>query len=327
MRFFYCFLLFLNIHCFSQTIEDEHTISGRLILDDTWEKTIYLSYIPSFNEIYSLSNEIIITGSSIDSTGYFSFNVNFLPKEEHLFRLHIVKKESPVSSLIIGGKEQNHMFIVANNSSNIYIEGKEELFNNVQIKGSLPNVLIQQIDSISDTADNVSIGATTLERKFSVEKVYKELKNIADTTNYSLVSLYALYKSKFQADFSNDRKFYLNYNNKWKSEGNVYFEVFRKELSLEKKNQTFLGAFWGVLIILMMIVIYYFYKKIKHNPQEQLNLLSIQERRVFNLLKEGKSNKEISQELNIGLNTVKTHISNIYSKLSINSRKEVLKFS
>ena len=189
-------LLLLSVNCFSQTEKENYAISGRLILDDVWERAIYLSYIPSINERYSLSNEIIITGSSIDSTGYFSFDVNFLPKEDHLFRLHIVKKKSPVSSLIIGGREQNHMFIVANNSSNIFIEGKDELFTNVLIKGSPSNMLIQQIDSISNTADNVPIDASALQRKFSAEKVYQELKRIADTTNHSLVSLYALYKKQ-----------------------------------------------------------------------------------------------------------------------------------
>jgi DNA-binding CsgD family transcriptional regulator len=39
---------------------------------------------------------------------------------------------------------------------------------------------------------------------------------------------------------------------------------------------------------------------------------------------EGKSNKEISDILLIGLSTVKSHVNSIYSKLGINSRKDVL---
>jgi DNA-binding NarL/FixJ family response regulator len=38
----------------------------------------------------------------------------------------------------------------------------------------------------------------------------------------------------------------------------------------------------------------------------------------------GKSNKEISDELNIGLSTVKSHVNRIYSKLEIKSRKDIL---
>ena len=313
MRFCIYFLL-VSISCFSQS--NTKKISGRILLDDTWDRAIYLSYIPSFNELYALSSEIIISGVEIDSTGYFSLDIDFLPEENHLFRLHVVKKESPVSSLIIGGKEQNHIFIIANNTSNIFIEGKGVLFNNILIKGSLSNVL--------STADSISIDATALQRKFSTGKVYQQLKNIADTTNYPLVSLHALYKSRFQTDYSNNKEFYFNYNKKWKNQKNTYFETFRKELSLENKNEVYLYIFLGVILI--GSISYSFYRKRKRRPQEQLKLLSIQERKVFNLLKEGKSNKEISQELNIGLNTVKTHVSNVYSKLSINSRKEVLEF-
>jgi len=59
---------------------------------------------------------------------------------------------------------------------------------------------------------------------------------------------------------------------------------------------------------------------------ERKEALSIQERRVFQLVSEGKSNKEISAELNIGLSTVKSHVHSIYGKLGIKSRKEIGKF-
>ena len=130
-------------------------------------------------------------------------------------------------------------------------------------------------------------------------------------------------KSKFQTDYLNDSEFYLNFNKRWENEKSIYFETFRKEFPIKNKNHK-LYIFLGVFLIIGT-GIYFFYRKNKVLPEEQLKSLSVQERKVFNLLKEGKSNKEISQELNIGLNTVKTHISNVYSKLNINSRKEVVR--
>jgi len=55
--------------------------------------------------------------------------------------------------------------------------------------------------------------------------------------------------------------------------------------------------------------------------------LSKQETAISNLILEGKSNKEIANELFISLSTVKTHITNIYHKLDVSNRNElVLKF-
>lgn len=52
--------------------------------------------------------------------------------------------------------------------------------------------------------------------------------------------------------------------------------------------------------------------------------LSIREREIFDLIVVGKSNKEIALEVNVSINTVKFHVKNIYGKLNIKSRKEVL---
>jgi len=52
--------------------------------------------------------------------------------------------------------------------------------------------------------------------------------------------------------------------------------------------------------------------------------LSNQELNVKELILAGKSNKEIANELFISLSTVKTHITNIYGKLNISTRHELV---
>jgi LuxR family maltose regulon positive regulatory protein len=50
--------------------------------------------------------------------------------------------------------------------------------------------------------------------------------------------------------------------------------------------------------------------------------LSPQEQRVLRLLAAGLSNAEIAEELVVSINTVKTHVRNVYSKLDVNSREQ-----
>lgn len=47
------------------------------------------------------------------------------------------------------------------------------------------------------------------------------------------------------------------------------------------------------------------------------------EQKIIKLVIEGKSNSEICEELNISLNTVKTHIKHVLSKLSIKNRTQL----
>ncbi len=55
---------------------------------------------------------------------------------------------------------------------------------------------------------------------------------------------------------------------------------------------------------------------------ENPETLTERETDVLRLLAEGKANKEIAHELSIGEKTVKTHVSNILSKLNVSSRTQ-----
>lgn len=327
-RSFVIVLCFLCYFGYTQnTKKSNHTISGILHLNKDWNPVIYLSYISSFDELYALSSEMIITGTAIDSAGAFTFNIDFLPKEDRLYRLHITKKEAPVSSLIIGGKEQNHFFIVANNRSNMEIEGaKNSLFNDVSIIGDGYTNSLLQIDRIASSLDSISYEATTLQKDFEAKVIYDKLRMIADTSSHSLVSLYALYKTRFKADFEKNTNYYNRYREKWKDDNSSYFRSFRKEIPLKKEVDITTYLVVMIILLSLLFLTYFLYRRKYANKQNQIALLSVQERKVFTLLQSGKSNKEISQELNVGVNTVKSHVSSIYSKLNINSRKEVLEF-
>jgi DNA-binding NarL/FixJ family response regulator len=59
---------------------------------------------------------------------------------------------------------------------------------------------------------------------------------------------------------------------------------------------------------------------------EELALLSEQERRILDLIAEGKTNKEIAQEVFLSDKTVKNYVSSILSKLNLRRRSEAAAF-
>lgn len=87
------------------------------------------------------------------------------------------------------------------------------------------------------------------------------------------------------------------------------------------KNSKLVIGLLGFVSIGLVLVVVLMRRKRKGLP---IVGLSRQERNIQGLILQGKSNKEIANELFISLSTVKTHITNIYSKLQVSSREELL---
>ncbi len=83
---------------------------------------------------------------------------------------------------------------------------------------------------------------------------------------------------------------------------------------------------FGLIVLCMGLVYFAFNLKIKQR-KTTLPELSKQELTVRNMILQGKSNKEIANELFISLSTVKSHITNLYAKLSVTSRQELFQKS
>lgn len=64
-------------------------------------------------------------------------------------------------------------------------------------------------------------------------------------------------------------------------------------------------------------------KKIDYSKIQELNLKE-REYEILKLVSKGLSNQEIANELFIALPTVKTHTSNLYSKLDVKSRTQAI---
>tara|TARA_R110000796_G_scaffold41772_4_gene103497 strand:+ start:80103 stop:81104 length:1002 start_codon:yes stop_codon:yes gene_type:complete len=298
-------------------------LNGIIKIDTTWAPKVYLSYLPTFSEIYSMSSDMIIAESKIDNFGHFEFKLNFLPQEDKLYRLHISKKSDSKTSLIIGGVNENYLLLIANKNSKITLTAKSfnPPFKDVIFNTSKSNSSFQKITNLVYKKDSIASKSGAYKRKFIEDGLNEELLNIADSSTNSLLSLYAIYKTDFQSNYIYNKKFYKSYLKKSSNFDNSYFIDFRKKIPLKESKNNSVN---NILLYIILIIIGFIIGKYGSQKNKRIKKLSVQERKIFDLLKNGATNKEISEEFNIGISTAKTHVSSILTKLNIKSRKEIM---
>ena len=183
--------------------------------------------------------------------------------------------------------------------------------------------MLKEIDEMVLFVDTANFNSTTLKRELMEKALDEKLRQFADTCSFPLVALYALYKSDFESNIAENPNFYSRFLDKWKDEKSPYFEEFSKNIPAENKNHNY-SVLFGFIGLLLGATLTFFILKRKPQKSEPAEILTIQEWKIFLMIQSGKSNKEISNELNIEISTVKSHVNNLYSKLKINSRKEIL---
>jgi DNA-binding CsgD family transcriptional regulator len=319
--------VFLFILCLEVSANPNTTsfIHGKLELDSSWASVLYLSHIPSFENLYSMSGNMIVEKTQINAKGEFSISTKFLPEKEQLYRIHISKEGDPPATLAIGGSDENHMFIIASRSSGLKIIGNRSysIFRNIEIQESTANQTLFEIHKILGYLDSSGFNSAELKREFITSAIHEKLRFIADTTSNPLVALYALHRSDFESDIALNPEYYEAFSEKWAKENSTYFKSFRAQVPITADKES-LYRIWIAIGFLLLGLVLGQWKRIKRPKKDPIRSLSVQERKIFQMLQQGHSNKDISDELSIGLSTVKSHVSNIYTKLGISSRKEVM---
>ncbi len=206
----------------------------------------------------------------------------------------------------------------------VKIDEGDNLINNISFSGPRANESLQEINLITGYLDTLDYYSTNVNREFISRAVKESLRSYADTCSHSLVSLYALYKASFESDYKINPDFYKKYLRKWKKEDSEYFRAFKRQINMEEST----GNIWNLLIIFFILAlpIALYVLRSKTKAKSSFSSLTVQERRIFSFLQQGLTNKEIADELGVGLSTVKSHVNNIFSKLKISSRKEVMDY-
>ncbi|GAB4244808.1 MAG: hypothetical protein Tsb0034_23180 [Ekhidna sp.] len=155
-----------------------------------------------------------------------------------------------------------------------------------------------------------------LESKLELEQQQRELEQLERANTIAQLELEQKRTQQFYITLISGISLisltYVVYNQKQKNKlREKALEAELSELRIEIK--TLIGKYEGSLDI-----------NLDELNQKLVNPLSEREYDVFKKIFSQKTNSEIADELFLSINTVKTHLKNLYSKLGVSNRKEAL---
>ena len=316
--------VFVGFHLSGQT-----AISGFLdtLQTNLSDGKVYLTKtsikdLPDFGKAQKIAN------SAISEKGYFEFKKNLIEEKEAVYRVSVKRFEKAlndtleVEKMFLFSKEDT---IVFKESSSLFSEyyntnrADEEWQRLRNYESKLKNAESIKEDSISDsyinslksyTKDSLQ---TLLVKLISIKQLdYEDLlgKDILKNKEYYLELLSELKKSDIE------RSQYLFLENK--------LAFLTTELVEQKYQRSIIVILFLIAGLVGSIFLVFRVKSKKSESLFYTEDLSKQEKVIRSLIIEGKSNKEIANELFISLSTVKSHISSIYNKLRVSDRKELI---
>ena len=319
-------LLFLFVFLNGFQLLAQNAISGHVDVGENGllESKVYLAKL-ELDHLQKLKYGKTIAWSPIKSDGSFSFKRNHIANKDAVYRLYVNRVEAIIKDTVSDGvtfilssadsikfHKENKLFSRYTTTNLADKEWKRlKAFEN-RLRGKVPNEsLLNSMDYIAKVKSYT---------KDSLKILMVKLISIKQLENDSLLDM----------DIAKNPDYYLTLLGELKAsdlDRSEYFFLEKKlayltQEAVERKyiwSKAF-NILLGVLVLGLSLVLVF-----RNNRRSGLPDLSRQERIIKNLILQGKTNKEIANELFISLSTVKTHITNIYSKLQVSGRQELLR--
>lgn len=331
--------LFYSISCYSQ-----YSISGYINSKEK-NKTVYLSLL-RYNEENLISPEQIIFSTKTDSTGFFEMKGKLLSEKNKLYRIHSNLEENHSGFQLFNNSKNNnfHNFIFSNSDSIFFPDKTQLWFSNSQNSNQADKEWTKYLDYELELLK----GYTETKNKEAKQQVKESLSNelklyCEDSLRYPLSKLLAYSHIKanipnLEQDYKRNPDFYSEIQSELKQQYSEtsYYLQFQEEiskLSISSINTNYqfhkkLNYLLAILLLLALTTIVFLVQKAKKNMKKEIInevlTLTNQEEKIATLICDGLSNKEIASTLFISSSTVKTHIRNLYSKLEISNRQQLI---
>ncbi len=311
-------LIYVLLFCYG--IHAQTAVSGRLNLKDkiTKEHKVYLYKL----NLEGLKNPKIakeVAWSPLEADGSFSFKSKLLSNQDAFYQLHLNRLGIIQNDTIAKSKP----FILSSRDSINFRPGIQ-LF----AKYSTTNLADKEWKRLRNFEQRLQKADNEFEHNDKERKSY-----FKDSLRILIVKLVAIQqledKNLLNQDIAKNPEYYLTLLEELQESKlpSTQYQFFEKKLAFLTKEVVDQKYTWSKAINIILAVIIFgliCFTFFNRKYAEAVPELSKQERTIKKLILEGKSNKEIANELFISLSTVKTHITNIYAKLKISNRKELL---
>jgi len=332
--------LFISVTSFTY-LHAEYRITGHTNLKGEWQHLIYLATIDKLDDYDSAKAEHIVNMANIDSTGYFVLEGENLPDHAQFYKLYLIREEHSEfnACLYLDGENHNFIHIILDNTTQIHIEADQNTyapFGDYTISGDTENIRMKELSKLVYPSYMFYEIRFPSELEFSQNKLNKDLFHFADTCESTLVSLAAINNTDFDAYIQTKYEAYSALEQKLKQtmSAHPYTQNYTRKLRYYSDdtytNQDSIWKYSTMLLgLLCCCLLYYIVRSRKQvnqlsQKEENAEIIHItdREQKILELIKEGKSNKEIAGVLFIELSTVKSHINKLYSKMGVSNRQE-----
>jgi len=314
-------LLILLLNCFF--LQAQNGISGYVNISDfeNWEKEVTLYEVDMSGKELKVKDDLLAK-ATIDDSGYFEFSGVLFQGHDRFYKIELKG---------IGDRPlpfPNYKFFIFNNTDSLYFHKGGQLFANY-INSNLADLEWQKLHQFN-TTHNVNNDSV-------FQKKYKPyLKDSLQILMVKLVSIKQLKDKKLlEKDVRENEAYYRTLLEEFQASNldphdYAYLENQITKVELSDVNFKYQASLlWNLIAALLIIGLIFSYFNLRQKSVQQLQIatpqLSVQEENIKNLILEGKTNKQIAGELFISISTVKTHITNLYKKLGVSNRKEILK--
>ncbi len=340
---------FLFLCCAVSTVNAQFLFKGQ-VSEDLYNKPVYLSLVEDYRKMSRVYLDQIIQKTLADSLGNFSFSGDQLPHKNRIYRIHADSCDENTANqnqfLRACSATQSFLFI-ANNRDTIsvpldnYDQAFCEIISTNPVSSSILEIEAMKEEMILDLIESESETAQTL----NLDRWFMKFQEFGKNTGEPWVELYFYSflsdrSSETHAHYVKDLSEAGYYTNLLSRLNDTYPNTpfthqYRNELQsdqvlaeiMPKDPSSFLSQNWlyalAALAFIGLLLLFFRQSK-KKSSNREIESLSPQEQKIYKAIKLGKTNKEIASELFISLSTVKTHINNIYKKLGITSRDEIL---